>query len=118
MTSSADELEIENSVRLIMRYQIMLVSHLENALKNGRIDEHTFTRLKSQGCIAQTHDEILDHFERVFHELLSYYQERLRERILKGAEFIDSLSPSDPRREPALVKYDKLCEELKESEIR
>ncbi|OPG98640.1 hypothetical protein B2I21_09890 [Chryseobacterium mucoviscidosis] len=117
MTSSADELEIENSVRLIMRYQIMLVSHLENALKNGRIDEHTFTRLKSQGCIAQTHDEILDHFEGSFRELLAYYQDRLRERIVKGAEFIDSLSPTDPRWEPALEKYDRLCEQLRGSKI-
>lgn len=115
---TANHLEIENNVRLIMRYQIILVSHLENALKNGHIDEHTFTRLKSQGCIAQTQDEILDHFERIFCELVSYYQEHLRQRILKGAAFIDSLSPADPRRIPAMEKYDGLCKQLQESEDR
>ncbi|MBY0217845.1 hypothetical protein [Paenibacillus illinoisensis] len=76
------------SIELIMRYQFMLVSHLENTLKIGRTDEHTFTRLKSQGYIAQAHDEILDHFERILHELLAYYQDWLRERIVKGAEFM------------------------------
>ncbi|MDQ0169159.1 hypothetical protein [Paenibacillus tundrae] len=115
---TADPLEIENNVRLIMRYQIILISHLENALKNGNIDEHTFTRLKSQGCIAQTQDEILDHFERIFGELVSYHQERLRERVIKGAAFIDGLAPDDPRRILALEKYDGLCKQLKESEER
>ncbi|OMF01209.1 hypothetical protein BK124_00585 [Paenibacillus amylolyticus] len=115
---TADHLENENNVRLIMRYQIVLISHLENSLKNGDIDEHTFTRLKSQGCIAQTQDEILDHFDRIFRELVSYYQERLRERMIKGAAFIDALAPDDPCRIPAMEKYDGLCRRLKESEDR
>lgn len=115
---TVNQLEIENNVRLIMRYQIIFVSHLENALKNSQIDEHTFTRLKSRACIAQTQDEILDHFEQIFRELVRYHQEHLRQRILKGAEFIDSLGSDDPRKLPAMEKYDGLCKQLTESEDR
>ncbi|WP_429352106.1 hypothetical protein [Paenibacillus sp. 4624] len=101
-----------------MQYQTILVKHIETALINGQVDEHTAIRLKSQGCIYQTRDEILDHFEVIFRELVNYYQERLRHRILKGAEFIDSLAPDDPRRIPAMDKYDGLCKQLNESEDR
>nr|WP_145402974.1 hypothetical protein [Paenibacillus xylanexedens] len=113
-----NQLEIENNVRLIMRYQVILVSHLENALKNSQIDEHTFTRLKSRACIAQTQDEILDHFEQIFRKLVNYHQEHLRQRIFNGAAFIDSLGSDDPRKMPAMEKYDGLCKQLKESEDR
>ncbi|MDK8188993.1 hypothetical protein QP794_02690 [Paenibacillus sp. UMB7766-LJ446] len=118
MSGSSEHLELENNVRLIMQYQTILVRHIETSLNNGQVDEHTAARLKSQGCIYLTRDEILDHFEGIFRELVTYYQDRLRERIVKGAEFIDSLAPDDPRRMPAMEKYDGLCMQLKESEGR
>ena len=118
MTSSADDLTFEDNVRLLIQYQAMMMQHLEGALKNDYIDEHTYTRFKNKGGITQAREEILNHFDQIFRELVGYYQERLRERILKGADFIDSLPPSDPRRDPAMKKYDRLIEQLKESEDR
>ncbi|BAU28204.1 hypothetical protein DFP93_101281 [Aneurinibacillus soli] len=35
------------------------------------------------------------------------------ERVVKGAEFIASLPTGDARYKPAMVKYDKLCEEAR-----
>ena len=106
----------QENIRLIVRYQTMFIRQIEAAYQLKNMDEITYSRFKNITCMAANKEEVCDHFNQLFLDLADYYRDLLRERILKGVEFIDSLSNSDPRRSAALAKYDRLYEELKNSE--
>lgn len=108
--------EIESNIRLIIKYQGILIRQLEGAYKAGKLDEITFQKLKSVNSTAQTRQEIYDHFDQIFRKLVEYYQEKLRERIRKGAELLDSIGKDHEKYQQYMALYDELCEELSRSE--
>ncbi|PNQ78894.1 hypothetical protein [Paenibacillus sp. F4] len=101
---------------LIDRYQEVFNRQITLAYETGQMDSDTYKRFVVIECDAVSLDAVYDHFDQLFHELADYHRGRLKERIFKGAEFIDSLDRSDPRRPAALNKYDALCERLRQSE--
>lgn len=117
MEQSASNIEsMEDNVRLIIRYQKIFLRQLEGAYQSKKLDDVTYQKLKTVNCTAQTKQEIFDHFDRLFNELVEYYQERLRERIYKGAKMLDAMGKDHPKYQLYMALYDELCEELKHSE--
>lgn len=102
----------EKNVRLIIRYHKIFLRQLDGANKDGQLDEVTYQRLKSVKCTALTKHGIYDHFDRLFRELVEHYQERLKKRIFKGAQMLDSMGKDHPKYKQFLALYDQLCEDL------
>lgn len=117
-TSLSHSEESEENVRLIIRYHKIFLRQLDGANKDGQLDDLTYQRLKNVKCTAKTKQGIYDHFDRLFRELVEHYQERLRKRIYKGAQMLDSMGKSHPNYQSYMNLYDELCEELKRSEER
>ncbi|MEK4512882.1 hypothetical protein [Paenibacillus sp. FSL K6-2524] len=102
-------------IELIDYYQEVLNRQVNIALEHKEMDDQTYIGFISEECTEETVDAVYDHFEILFISLMEYHRERLWQRILKGAEFIDSLDKSDPRFYKAVEKYDALCEKYKQS---
>ncbi|MFW5437095.1 hypothetical protein [Paenibacillus apiarius] len=108
-TKSTDHIE------LINRYQEMFNRQVEQAFQVGEMDEDTYREFMSEACTSDNVDDIYNHFYNLFTQLVEYHQGRLSERIIKGAEFIESIGKDDPKYEAAMRKYDALCSMLQES---
>lgn len=115
MTESAKRLgsfHDEMVQELISRFQEMFARHAEMAFQQGRIDEFAYRKFLSEPCTATTREEVFDHYESMYNDLLQMLRNNLLYRIVRGAEFIESLDKNDPRYERAMAKYDRLVEEL------
>lgn len=83
---------------------------LTGAFEAKTIDEVTYRRLSAS--VHEVDGNVFDYFVRLLDEFMEAGEAALLDRIMKGAEFIDSLSPDDHRREKAVKKYDTLCEQF------
>lgn len=109
---------IEDESQLARRYQNVLIRQVEGAHERGRMKSDMYLYFLSQVCEVNTRNEIFDHFEVVFNELAEYHENQLQERIIRGAEFIDSIGPEHPQYKAAIQKYNLLCEQLQQGKKR
>ncbi|MGN7169290.1 hypothetical protein ACTHSJ_25835 [Paenibacillus cellulositrophicus] len=110
--------DMENNIRLIVSYQMILIRQLDAAYKEKLLDEVSYQKFKGIICTAQTQEGIYDHFNQVFKELAGYYQTKLQSRIVNGAKYLDSIWRDHPKYPAALKRYDELCQRLQESKER
>ncbi|QWU15698.1 hypothetical protein SAMN04487895_12746 [Paenibacillus sophorae] len=108
----------EDKGRLVAQYQEILIRQVQAAFDSKEMDEVTYQRFMTEDCLAESKSEICDHFDRLFKELAAYHQERLQQRILKGAELLDSTSKDDPKYPEYMRLYDALVGRLQESQKR
>lgn len=108
----------EDNEQLIARYQDMLIRQVEAAYQKGEMEPDTYLNFLSRVCEANTRGEIYDHFEGLFNELVQYHENRLRENIIKGAEYLEQIGPAHQKYELAMSKYNKLCSQLYENKER
>ncbi|MUG24916.1 hypothetical protein GNQ08_21360 [Paenibacillus macerans] len=109
---------VEFNEQLIARYQELLLRQVEGAYRKGEMEPDAYLNFLSVVCEADTRNGIYDHFEGVFGDLIDYHEERLQARILKGAEYIESIGPQHPKYAAAVRKYNALCEKLQEQQGR
>lgn len=108
----------EDNEQLIARYQDMLIRQVEAVYQKGEMEPDAYLNFLSKVCEADTRESIYDHFETVFNELADYHEERLQERIIKGAEFIERIGPHHQKYKAAMNKYNNLCDQLQECKER
>lgn len=90
--------------------QTMVEQVIEGAYEHKDIDEVSYRRLTVE--VNEVHGDTHDYFNGVLQRTLDAMEIMTLERIRKGAEFIESLTPDDPRYDRAMQKYDKLVEKL------
>ncbi|WP_068778199.1 hypothetical protein [Paenibacillus sp. GM2] len=120
MTEPHNELQSysEDNHQLIRGYQDTLIRQVEMALQSDHMEPDVYLNFLSKVCKAETSTGIYDHFEVIFDELVDYHEGRLQERIIKGAEFIESIGPHHPKYEAAVQRYNMLCEQLQQARRR
>ncbi|GIP55920.1 hypothetical protein [Paenibacillus vini] len=120
MTEQPNELQnvTEDKDQLIERYQEILMRQVEAAYEKGDMEPDVYMLFMSKVCEAETKEEAYDYYQDVFAELADYHEDRLQARILKGAEYIESIGPEHPHYTAAMKKYDDLCEQLNEQKER
>jgi len=111
-------LQDEIFLDLINLLQEMFLRHVEMAFTKELIDEVTYRRFVTETCEARTEDEVFDHFQRLYADLKEIMRSHLLMRIVKGAEFIESIDTKDARYQAAMAKYDALCKELRDFDAR
>lgn len=99
-------------VEIVQQYQEIFDRQITGAFEQGKMDGDAYKRFAAIECDAVTPDEVYGHFDRLFKELAEYYQERLRERIYKGAQLLDSMGKDHPKYKQYMALYDQLCEDL------
>lgn len=108
----------EDNEQLVARYQEMLIRQVEAAYQKGEMEPDAYLNFLSKVCEADTREGIHDHFEAVFNELADYHEERLQERIIKGAEYIEKIGTNHQKYKAAMNKYNHLCNQLQEYKER
>ncbi|BFH16023.1 hypothetical protein WJ0W_006923 [Paenibacillus melissococcoides] len=116
MTEAANEsTKLPDRLELINRYQEMFSRQVNLGFQLGEIDEAAYRRFMSDSCTAEEIDDVYRHFYDMFGQLVDYLQDRLSERIIKGAEFIEDIGKDHPKYKAAMQKYDDLCNQLRAS---
>ncbi|WP_025693062.1 hypothetical protein [Paenibacillus zanthoxyli] len=105
----------EDKGRLVAQYQEILIRQVQAAFDSKEMDEVTYQRFMTEDCSEETKEGILDHFYLIFKELAAYHQERLQQRIFRGAELLDSTNKDDPKYPEYMRLYDDLVRRLQES---
>lgn len=121
MTVSFKRLETYvDTVALDLRnqFQEMFSRHVELAFQHKQMDELTYRRFMTEICMEETIEGVFSHYESLYSNLKTYLRNQLLDRIIKGAEYIESREVDDPYREAAMKKYDRLVEELQEFDRR
>lgn len=120
MTEPLNELQnfTGDDEQLIARYQEILIRQVEAAHEKGDMEPDIYMLFMSKVCEADTREGIYDHFQGAFDELADYHENRLQERIIKGAEYIESIGTKHKHYQAAVQKYDRLCQELQEQKER
>ncbi|MNJ25683.1 hypothetical protein D3C77_201360 [compost metagenome] len=120
MTEPLNELQnfTGDDEQLIALYQEILIRQVEAAHEKGDMEPDIYMLFMSKVCESDTREGIYDHFQTVFDELADYHEGRLQERIIKGAEYIESIGPDHKHYHAAVQKYDRLCQELQEQKER
>lgn len=108
----------EDKDQLIERYQEILMRQVEAAYEKGDMEPDVYMLFMSKVCEAETKGEVYEYYQDVFAELADYHENRLQERIIKGAEYIESIGPDHPKYRAALKRYDSLCDQLQEQKER
>ncbi|WP_093470968.1 hypothetical protein [Paenibacillus popilliae] len=88
---------------------------MKQAYQLGELDEAAYRKFMSESCLLEDIDEINGHFYDMFGQLVDYLQDRLSERIIKEAEFIENIGKDNPKYKEAMQKYDVLCNQLRAS---
>lgn len=110
--------EVENVDKLITEHQKVLNRQIGAALDHGEMDEVTGRLFFSRTCTAETTEGVYDHFDALFKELAAYHEQRLQQRVIKGAEVLDSMDKQDERYAPYMRLYDSLDKRLQRSQSR
>lgn len=90
--------------------QAMVEQVIIGAYKHKDIDEVSYRRLTAE--VNEVHGDPHDYFNGVLQRTLDAMEIMTLEQIQKGAEFIESINPDDPRYNRAMKRYDTLCEKL------
>lgn len=117
MTGTARKLESSEDVSLLIAtYQEILMRQVQAAFDKQELDEQTYFYFFQEECTEETEAGVYEHYQQLFNHLAEYHRQKLRERILKGAEMLDSMGKQDPRYPKYMKLYDSLVEKLKNSE--
>lgn len=104
--------------KMIMNYKAVLTRQINAAIERNEMDADIGIELIDRPCAAASEDEVWDHFEALFKELAAYHEQRLQQRVIKGAEVLDSLDKQDERYGPYMRLYDSLTTRLQRSHSR
>lgn len=104
--------ELESIELLKTDLQKMLFSQIDAAKKAGEMDEVTHQSIVNRFCEERTRSGVLDHYAKLFREIEEYHYHRLLHRLIKGAEFIESIDQTDSRYVKAMQKYDAISEKV------
>lgn len=108
----------EDNEQLIARYQEILMRQVEAAYEKGEMEPDVYMLFMSRVCEEDTREGIYTYFQAAFDELADYHEDRLQSRILKGAEYIESIGQDHPKYKAAIKRYDELCNQLQEQRER
>lgn len=89
---------------------------INNAFETKQIDEVTYRRLCVQ--IAEYSDSDLDYMDHVLQNLQDSLETNMLDRLVRGAEFIESIDETDRRYEPATKKFEELSTNFQENKER
>lgn len=109
---------MEDMSLTIIPYQNILNRQIGAAVERKEMDDLTGRRFLSRTCTAETKEGVYDHFDALFKELAAYHEQRLQQRVIKGAEVLDSLDKEDARYEPYMRLYDSLTTRLQQAQSR
>lgn len=110
-----ESMNLPDTNELINRYQEIFSRQVNLGFQLGEIDESAYRRFMSESCTAEEIKDVYRHFHDMFGQLVDYLQDRLSERIIKGAEFIEHIGKDHPKYAAAMEKYDDLCNQFRAS---
>lgn len=109
MIPQVKELPELESIELLKRsLQDMLLRQIDTAKAAGEMDEFTHQSIVNRFCEEKTRSGVLDYYAKIFSEIEEYHYHHLLHRLIKGAEFIESITTTDPRYVKAMQKYDAI----------
>lgn len=96
---------------VIERLRIMVETQLNLSYKAKEMNEMTYRRLSHEVC--EINGDPFDHFTRIMREVQEAAEIALLDRLVIGEEFIESITPEDPRYTVAVTKFERLHEQFR-----
>jgi hypothetical protein len=108
--------DIDDHDEEIEGLQSMVERIINGAFGAKQMDELTYRRLSIEA--REIVGDPYDHLTRILKEAHESVEIALLDRLVIGDEFIDSLSPDDPRYTVAVSKYERLHEQYRTMKAR
>lgn len=103
--------DIEDDQETIDRLQRMVEKQINLSYEAKELDEMTYRRMCHEVC--EIEGDPFDHFTRIMREVQEAAEIAILDRLVIGDEFIESITPEDPRYTVAVNKYERLHEQFR-----